>query len=330
MHSPSRLATAIIAGLFVAAACTAVTTPTPVTPPTATTSPATSTPTASALLTSPPPSPGQVDPLLNTVVVTVSDRLRVRSEPRVSDDSITYEPVLPLGAQLNVVGGPVVASGYRWYEVEPIGFELNGGVTRGWVAMADHDGTPWIAVAPTAPATGSPSPGSTSVPSPSPGPTVVPSPWQGLSALATSGTLFVAVTDTAFWSSSDGATWQQSSGPSGGVVSDFAFHPSGAGIAVGTFGTHAAVWTSPDSVRWTMLPDQPALLPLPGEANVRLRLVARTASSYVAVGESGPATVILVSNDGVAWSRTRVPSILARVTVESIEAAKRTTRDPRP
>jgi hypothetical protein len=58
-----------------------------------------------------------VDPLLNTVVVTVSDGIRVRSEPRVSDDSIKYEPVLPLGTELTVLEGPVSASGYTWYQV---------------------------------------------------------------------------------------------------------------------------------------------------------------------------------------------------------------------
>ncbi len=61
--------------------------------------------------------------------------------------SIKYEPLLPTGTKLQVVGGPVEASGYTWYEVEPVGFDLGGGVRRGWVASADHDGTPWIAVA---------------------------------------------------------------------------------------------------------------------------------------------------------------------------------------
>ena len=96
---------------------------------------------------SPSASPVQGDPLLNTVVVTVADSLRIRSQPRVSDDSIKYEPVLPLGTRLNVVGGPIVASGYSWYEVEPVELALDGGVTRGWVASADHDGTPWVDLA---------------------------------------------------------------------------------------------------------------------------------------------------------------------------------------
>jgi serpin B len=58
-----------------------------------------------------------------------------------------YEPLLPLGTELLVVGGPVRASDYTWYEVEPVSFVLADGVARGWVAIAGHDGQPWIALA---------------------------------------------------------------------------------------------------------------------------------------------------------------------------------------
>jgi hypothetical protein len=115
-------------------------------PPSSPPSPSPLLPPASSASTSQAPTP--TGSLVGTVAVTVSDRLRVRSEPRVSDDSIQYKPVLPLGTTLNVVGGPIVASGYTWYEVEPVGFELDAGITRGWVAMADHDGTLWVASQP--------------------------------------------------------------------------------------------------------------------------------------------------------------------------------------
>jgi serpin B len=82
-----------------------------------------------------------------SMAVTVSDRLRVRSQPRVSDDSARYEPLLPTGTQLLVVEGPVQASGYDWYRVAPVSLTLSGGATEGWVAAADHDGTPWVAAA---------------------------------------------------------------------------------------------------------------------------------------------------------------------------------------
>ena len=82
---------------------------------------------------------------VGSAVVTVSDALRVRSAPGVSDDSVKYEPLLPLGTELLVVGGPVEASGYTWWQVEPLSFSLQE-ANVGWVAMADHDGEPWIAL----------------------------------------------------------------------------------------------------------------------------------------------------------------------------------------
>ncbi len=92
----------------------------------------------------PAPSPSPVALAAGSIAVTVTDDLRVRSEPRVADDSIKYDPLLPEGTELIVLGGPVSASGYAWYHVEPVGIGLQG-ATDGWVAAADHDGTPWIA-----------------------------------------------------------------------------------------------------------------------------------------------------------------------------------------
>jgi serpin B len=87
------------------------------------------------------------DPFLGSLVVTVSDRLRVRSAPDVSDASIKYEPLLPIGTELRVIGGPMTGSGYVWYDVSPVSFPLSDDVEHGWIAMADHDGQPWIALA---------------------------------------------------------------------------------------------------------------------------------------------------------------------------------------
>ena len=77
-------------------------------------------------------------------MVTVTDRLRVRSQPRVSDDSVKYEPVLPIGTTLFVLDGPVSASGYTWYKVAPVSFAELAGPGNGWVAIADKDGQAWI------------------------------------------------------------------------------------------------------------------------------------------------------------------------------------------
>jgi anti-sigma factor RsiW len=86
-------------------------------------------------------------PLLpDSLAKVVSGRLRVRSQPRVADDSTKYEPLLDVGDRLYVVGGPVVASDYEWYEVVPWRAGVGSAdLPRGWVARGDHDGSPWIA-----------------------------------------------------------------------------------------------------------------------------------------------------------------------------------------
>jgi hypothetical protein len=114
-------------------------------PPGTPASPAsTSTPTASspasatAAATASP-----TGPFVGQVVTTLADDgLRVRSQPRVSADSDPYEPLLPHGTLLYVLGGPVSASGYAWYEVAPL---TSRTLPSGWVASAGRDGEPWIA-----------------------------------------------------------------------------------------------------------------------------------------------------------------------------------------
>jgi hypothetical protein len=110
----------------------------------------------------PPPSP-EPTPISTSVVVigaeiptgqvldVVTTNLRVRSEPRVADDSALLEPFLQPGDRVVVLDGPVIASDYAWYRVVPI---ASGSADRtaddlplGWVASADHDATPWVAAA---------------------------------------------------------------------------------------------------------------------------------------------------------------------------------------
>ncbi len=87
--------------------------------------------------------PEPTNSFVGSVVTTLaSDGLRVRSEPRVSDDSRKLEPLLPLGSELYVLDGPVSASGYVWYEVVPL---TSRELPSGWVASAGRDGEPWIA-----------------------------------------------------------------------------------------------------------------------------------------------------------------------------------------
>jgi hypothetical protein len=78
-------------------------------------------------------------------LVTVSDGVRVRSKPGVATDSVKYDPVLEIGTDLQILEGPVAASGYWWYRIRlEDGLTLRNGVTTGWVAAADHNGEPWI------------------------------------------------------------------------------------------------------------------------------------------------------------------------------------------
>jgi hypothetical protein len=76
-----------------------------------------------------------------TVAATIVDGLRVRSQPRIGNDSFKFEPLLPLGAKMYVLDGPVVASGYPWYEVAPLTSKT---FPSGWVASTDRDGARWI------------------------------------------------------------------------------------------------------------------------------------------------------------------------------------------
>jgi serpin B len=104
--------------------------------------------TAPSVAASPPasvgPSASPVGLAKGSVAVTVSDRLRVRSQPRVANDSVLYDPVLPIGTSLFVLDGPISDSGYVWYKVAPVSFSELAGPGFGWVASGDHDGTPWV------------------------------------------------------------------------------------------------------------------------------------------------------------------------------------------
>jgi serpin B len=109
-------------------------------------------PSASPAASPAPSTPA--DPFVGHVVVTVTDDLVVRSLPRVADDSVIYRPYLPRGTELRVIGGPVKASGYTWYEVVPVSFVLDGHPASGWVAAAGKDGESWIALPGTTPGSG--------------------------------------------------------------------------------------------------------------------------------------------------------------------------------
>lgn len=99
-------------------------------------------PSTPAATPTPTPTQAPSAPLVGDIAVTVVDNLRVRSQPRISDDSAKYDPLLPVGTRLYVRAGPVSASGYEWYEVVPLAMRHR---PSGWVASAGRDGEPWIA-----------------------------------------------------------------------------------------------------------------------------------------------------------------------------------------
>jgi hypothetical protein len=81
----------------------------------------------------------------DTIAEVVSGRLRIRSAPRIADDSIKHEPLLDVGDRLLILDGPVVASDYEWYQVmawRP--GNLYASWPIGWVSRGDHGGRPWI------------------------------------------------------------------------------------------------------------------------------------------------------------------------------------------
>lgn len=119
------------------------------TAPSASVGPSSPVPSGAAPSDSPSPVPGALRP--GVTAATVADRVRMRSLPEVSDASLRFEPVLPLNTNLYVVDGPVTASGYEWYRVVPLTFEVRnpegGGVTDGWLAAGNREGDPWVMAA---------------------------------------------------------------------------------------------------------------------------------------------------------------------------------------
>jgi hypothetical protein len=86
---------------------------------------------------SPPPTTARP----GDVVATLVPNVRVRSKPRVTDDSFKYDPLLPSGTKLYVLDGPVAGSGYDWYWVAPL---TSNELPLGWVAAAGRDGEAWL------------------------------------------------------------------------------------------------------------------------------------------------------------------------------------------
>jgi hypothetical protein len=74
------------------------------------------------------------------VVTRAGHDLRVRSAPNVGESSKKYEPTLPPGTRMYIVGGPVHADTYTWYQVQVLD---EPAPLFGWVATG-KDGKSWI------------------------------------------------------------------------------------------------------------------------------------------------------------------------------------------
>ncbi len=106
---------------------------------------ATGEPAASPPLATPPAESATPDLTIGSLAVVTldGDNLRVRSLPGLGDASKKLKPTLPAGTRMLLVGGPVSADGYDWYEIQTDGELID---LFGWVASARGDEA-WIAPA---------------------------------------------------------------------------------------------------------------------------------------------------------------------------------------
>jgi hypothetical protein len=136
----------VAAAVIAVAACGGEISPTPSQSPSpspAASAGASPSPPASAPAVSISPGPAAI--AVDSIALVVTDDLRVRSLPGVSDESKLLTPLLDSGREVFVIAGPVAASGFDWYQVKPLSgldeFEL----PLGWVAAAGKDGEQWLA-----------------------------------------------------------------------------------------------------------------------------------------------------------------------------------------
>ena len=148
---------ALVACLLLAACSATAAAPSPA--PSTSSSPSASAPLPSAALPQPTPSPRATtvptataapiepsaapSPSLLSYARVVADDLRVHEEP--DNQSSVRQPSLPNGLLVVVVDGPVKASGYDWFQVQPPFLEEAARFYPfGWVAGASKGGAPWL------------------------------------------------------------------------------------------------------------------------------------------------------------------------------------------
>ena len=83
------------------------------------------------------------------IATVVADSLRVRSAPNVGPESTKLSPLLSRRDLVYVVDGPVHASDYDWYQVQPVVTPNAAALDLfGWVAAGDHEGAAWLELTP--------------------------------------------------------------------------------------------------------------------------------------------------------------------------------------
>jgi hypothetical protein len=131
----------------------------------------------------------------------------------------------------------------------------------------------------------------------------------GLVAVGTAGDEDVAVV----WTSPDGITWSRVPhdpavfGGEGNQLTMNSVTAGGPGLvavgeeATGNGWTYAAVWTSPDGVTWSRVPNDEAVF---GQTGIQsMSSVTAGPSGLVAVGRAGGDAAVWTSPDGLTWAR---------------------------
>lgn len=73
---------------------------------------------------------------VGAIVVTTEENVRIRAEGNAGAEIFT---TLPLGTELEIIGGPTEADGFVWYEVEVVGEGITGWTAGDFLELADAE-----------------------------------------------------------------------------------------------------------------------------------------------------------------------------------------------
>jgi hypothetical protein len=92
------------------------------------------------------PAPSASAFAIDDIAQVVTTDLVVRTGPGIGPSSEIHPTALDAPALVYVIGGPVSADGYEWYEVIPANLDYlpTGYPGSGWVAARSREGEPWI------------------------------------------------------------------------------------------------------------------------------------------------------------------------------------------